>query len=153
MAREMSPTFQGQEWLVLINRDNRRQMSTREVRAELQAGRLASETLVWRAGMNAWAAIGSIAELASPSARPTVPSGRPGGHNRRFAETIASNHRIAQQYAALRAAQRKPVRLQLIATGAAVLLTVVATSYTLYTAGVFRAGSADGHPAPAGAEH
>jgi hypothetical protein len=72
----MKPRLEEQEWLVVIDQDNRSKMSTREVKAYVQAGKLARETLVWRAGMSAWAAIGSIAELATLPSRPTVPRGQ-----------------------------------------------------------------------------
>jgi hypothetical protein len=144
----MNPTFQGQEWLVLVNRDERRMMSTREVQAQLRAGTLARGTLVWRTGMEAWASIDSIAELASQNARPTLPRGRtPDGYNPRLAETIASNHRIARQYATQRAAQSRRLTLDLIGAGAAALLAVAATSYALYRAGAFQPGGGGAHAA------
>jgi hypothetical protein len=153
MAHNMNPRLEGQEWLVLLDQDNRSKMSTREVQANVQAGKLARETLVWRAGMSAWASIGSIAELATQSSRPTVPRGQPPAkYNPRFAETVASSYRAAQ-YARRPAAPSPNLMLELVATGAAVLLTVLATSYALYTAGAFQAGSARPHthagaPAP-----
>lgn len=135
----MDSMVQGHEWLVLINREDRRKMSTREVRAEVRAGTLARQTLVWRAGMNSWASIDSIAELApAEGSSPAVPRGRPpGSHNRRFAETVASNHRIAEQIAALRASHRRRVARDVVATVAAVVLTFAATFYALHAAGVF----------------
>jgi hypothetical protein len=151
----MNPTFEGQEWLVLINQDNRRMMSTREVQAEVQAGLLARETLVWRAGMSAWASIGSIAELAAhssrptQSSRPTVPR-RPEGYNPRLAETMPANRMIAAQYLQRPAAANPQLMLELMSTGAVVALIVAITSYALYSAGAFQAGSPASH-APAGA--
>jgi hypothetical protein len=140
MAQTMNPTFEGQEWLVLINQDNRRMMSTREVQAEVQAGLLARETLVWRAGMNAWASIGSIAELAAQNSRPTVPRQRPPGYNPRLAETMPANRIIAAQYLRPAPAPNPQLMLELMATGAVVALIVAITSYSLYTAGAFKAG-------------
>jgi hypothetical protein len=145
VARNVNSRLEGQEWLVLLDQDNRSKMSTREVQAHVQAGKLARETLVWRAGMSDWASIGSIAELAMQSSRPTVPRGQaPARYNPRFAETVASSHRAAQ-YARRPAAPSPHLMLELVATGAAVLLTVLATSYALYTAGAFQAGSARPH--------
>jgi hypothetical protein len=144
VARNMNSRLEGQEWLVLLDQDNRSKMSTREVQAYVQAGKLARETLVWRAGMSDWASIGSIAELATQSSRPTVPRGQPPAkYNPRFAETVASSYRVAQY--ARRPAPSPMLMLELVATGAAVLLTVLATSYALYTAGAFQAGSARPH--------
>lgn len=135
----MNSMVQGQEWWVLINREDRRKMSTREVRAEVRAGTLARQTLVWRAGMNAWASIDSIAELAPAEARsPAAPRGRPpGSYNRRFAETVASNHRMAEQVAALRVSHSQRVVRERVVTAAAVALAFAATFYALHAAGVF----------------
>jgi hypothetical protein len=146
----MNSRLEGQDWWVLIHQDNQSRMSTREVRAYVQAGKLAPETLVWRDGMSAWASIGSIAELTMQTSRPTVPRGQgPGRHNPRFAETMISSHRAAQQYVRRPAASSGRLVLALMGTGTAVLLTVLATSYALYAAGAFQAGSA--HPVPYGA--
>jgi hypothetical protein len=153
----MNPTVEGQEWLVLINRDDRRLMSTREVRAKVQAGLLARETLVWRAGMSAWESIGSIGELASQSPRPAQSSSRPAqsssrpaqsssrptmprrspGYNPRLAETMPANRDLAQRYAPRPAPRNSQRTSELVATGATVVLTVLVTSYALYSAGVF----------------
>jgi hypothetical protein len=139
----MNPTFEGQEWLVLINQDNRRMMSTSEVKAEVQAGLLARETLVWRAGMSAWVSIGSVAELATQSSsRPTVPRQRPPGYNPRLAETMPANRIIAAQYLRPAPAPNPQLTLELMATGAIVALIVALTSYALYSAGAFQAGGA-----------
>jgi hypothetical protein len=143
MAHPMNPTVGGQEWLVLINPDNRRMMSTREVQAEVQAGRLARETFVWRAGMSAWATIGSIAELAMQNTRPTVPRTRPlSGWDAPLDRTPRPvfDHDEAQFS---RPTTLSPgLVLELFATGAAVLLIVLGTSYSLYVGGAFQPGSA-----------
>jgi hypothetical protein len=142
MARQMNPTVDGQEWLVLINQDNRRMMSTREVQAEVQAGTLPRETLVWRAGMAAWASIGSVAELATQNMRPTVPRARAAvGWDSPLAETArpGSPYDDQRQFSRAQPPSAQLV-LELFATGAAVLLIVLLTSYTLYAAGVFQAG-------------
>jgi hypothetical protein len=158
VARDMNPRLEEQEWVVLIDQDNRSQMSTREVKAYVQAGKLARETLVWRAGMSAWAAIGSIAELATQPSRPTVPRGQlsagqlPAKYNPRLAETVASSYRAAQHYGRRPAAAGPKLMLELVATAAAVLLTVLGTSYALYRAGAYQAGGArPGADAHAGA--
>jgi hypothetical protein len=151
MAQQMNPTVDGQEWLVLISQDDRRTMSTRQVQAEVQAGRLARETLVWRAGMSAWASIGSIAELAMQNTRPTVPRARaPLGWDAPLAQTPrpGSGH-DEELYSSRPTASSSQLVLELIATGAAVLLIVAITSYTLYSAGAFQAGSAQ-HDSPEG---
>ncbi|MEO8185623.1 MAG: DUF4339 domain-containing protein [Deltaproteobacteria bacterium] len=128
---------------MLINQDNQSRMSTREVQAYVRAGKLAPETLVWRGGMSDWASIGSVAELATPSSLPEMPRRQaPAGHNPRLAETVISSHRAAQQYGRRPNAPSRRLGLALMATGTAVLLTVFATSYALYTAGAFQAGSA-----------
>jgi len=143
VARNMNPRLDGQEWLVLINQDDRRRMSTREVQANVETGKLARETLVWRPGMSAWASIASIPELATRASRPTVPRGQPpAGYNPRLAETVVSSYRAAQQYGRRPATPSPKLMLELVATGAAVLLIVLATSYALYTAGAFQAGNA-----------
>jgi hypothetical protein len=144
VVRDMNSRLEGQEWLVLIDQDDRRRMSTREVQANVQAGKLAPDTLVWRGGMSAWASINSIAELASRRSLPTMPRGQlPGGYNPRFAETVISSHRAAQQYGRRRPTTSSPrLVLTLMAAGTAVLLTVLGTSYALYTAGAFEAGGA-----------
>ena len=97
VARDMNPRLEGQEWLVLLDQDNRSRMSTREVQGHVQAGKLARETLVWRGGMSAWASISSIAEFGLQSSAPTGPRRQmPAGYNPRFAETVISSHRAAQ---------------------------------------------------------
>jgi GYF domain 2 len=148
----MDPSLEGQEWLVLIDQDNRSRMSTREVLDSVRAGRLAPDTLVWRGGMSAWASIGSLAELATQNSIPMPPRGQPrSGYNPRFAETVISSHRAARQYQRRPTASNPRLVLALIAAGTAVLLTVLATSYALYTGGAFQAGSgrpdAEAHPA------
>jgi hypothetical protein len=118
-------------------------MSTREVQANVQAGKLAPETLVWRGGMSAWASIGSVAELAAPSSLPTVPRRQPqAGYNPRFAQTVISSHRAAQQHGQRPTVSSPRLALALMATAAAVFVSVLGTSYALYTAGAFQAGSA-----------
>jgi hypothetical protein len=156
VAHDMNSRLEGQEWLVLINQDHQSRMSTRQVQASVRAGKLTPDTLVWRGGMSAWASIGSVAELAPPNSHPTVPRRQaPAGYNPRFAETVISSHRAAQQYGRRPTASSPRLVRALMATGVAVLLTVVATSYALYTAGVFQAGSvgpdADAHPGAASA--
>jgi hypothetical protein len=143
MARDMNPRLEEQDWVVLIDRVNQSRMSTREVKAYVQAGKLARETMVWRDGMSAWASIGSIAELATHTSRPTVPRGQlPAKYNPRLAETVASSYRAAQHNERRPAAPGPKLMLELVATAAAVLLTVLATSYALYAAGAYQAGNA-----------
>jgi len=152
MAREMNPRLEEQEWLVLIDQDNRSSMSTREVQHQVQAGKLARETFVWRPGMSAWASIGSIPELATQASRPTVPRGQPqAGYNPRLAETVMSGYRAAQQHGRRPAVPNPKLTLELVVTGVAVLLTVSAISYALYTAGAFQADNARPEPLRSGA--
>jgi GYF domain 2 len=155
MARQMNPTVDGQQWLVLMSQDHRRTMSTREVQAEVQAGILPRETLVWRAGMAAWASIGNIAELSAQNTRPTVPRARAGaGWEAPLAQTAQydSAHDDPRHDARPRA-QSPQVALELFATGAAVLLIVLLTSYTLFAAGAFQPGSSPHASAREGTVH
>jgi len=154
----MNSRLEGQEWWVLIDQDNRSRMSTREVQAHVQAGRLAPETFVWRDGMSAWASISSIAEFATQNSLRAVPGGQPAAaFNRRLAETVVSSHRAAQQQQVQQQGRRRSVpsprlALELVVTGAAVLLILLATSYALYAVGAFRSGSSrPGAEAHAGA--
>jgi hypothetical protein len=149
MAQQMNQTVDGQQWLVLINPDNpdmRRMMSTREVQAEVRAGTLARETLVWRAGMAAWQSISSVSELGMSNNRPTVPRARAAGWD---APLTASPRPDAagdeDLYAPRSHAQSPQLVLELIATGAAVLLFVAVTSYSLFAGGAFQAGSPHTH--------
>jgi hypothetical protein len=142
MAHQINPTVEGQQWLVLINPDMRRMMSTREVQAEVRAGTLARETLVWRAGMAAWQSISSISELGVSNNRPTVPRARAAGWDAPLAASPRPEAVGAYDaYESRSHAQSPQLMLELIATGAAVLLTVAVTSYTLFAGGAFQAGS------------
>jgi hypothetical protein len=144
MARPMNPTVGGHEWLVLLSPDNRRTMTTREVQAEVQAGRLSSDTFVWQAGMSAWAPIGSIAELAMPNVRPTAPQAQPSiGWDVPLAQRLRPNspHDDPRQFSPP-TTLRPQLVLELVATGAAVLLIVLGTSYSLYVGGAFQPGNA-----------
>src|SRR5688572_16053586 len=47
-------------WLVLLGGTDQRPMAAVDLRAAVQSGAVALETLVWRAGMSEWAPIGSI---------------------------------------------------------------------------------------------
>jgi len=157
MAQPMNQTGDGQQWLVLINQDTRREMSTSEVQTEVQAGVLSRETLVWRAGMSAWQSISSIAELGLANARPTVPRAkatvgwdaplvptpRPQAGHDHAGHQHAGHHHAGHHHSyqlSRSGAQNPQLILELVATGAAVLLIVLVTSYTLYAGGAFRAG-------------
>jgi hypothetical protein len=141
MAQQMNPTVEGQQWLVLLNSDMRRMMSTREVQAEVRAGTLTRDTLVWRAGMAAWQSISSISEFGLSNNRPTVPRARAAGWDAPLASPrpdAASGH---DAYESRSHAQSPQLVLELIATGAAVMLIVAVTSYALFAGGAFQAGS------------
>lgn len=158
MAHPMNPTVDGQQWFVLINQDSRRMMSTHELQAEVRAGTLARETLVWRAGMSDWQSISSIGELGMSNTRPTVPRARAAGWDAPlipFPDPDAAGGYAAggypaggyaaggyDAYEARSRAQSPQLILELIATGAAVLLIVAITSYTLFAGGAFQPGSA-----------
>jgi hypothetical protein len=141
MAQQMNSTVEGQQWLVLINPDMRRTMSTREVQAEVRAGTLARETLVWRAGMAAWQSISSINELGLSNNRPTVPRARAAGWDAPLSASRPDAGGGYDAYPSRPHAQSPQLMLELIATGAAVLLIVAVTSYTLFAGGAFQAGS------------
>jgi hypothetical protein len=136
----------GQQWMVLINQDNRRMMSTREVQAEVHAGTLARDTLVWRAGMAAWQSISSISEFGLSNTRPTVPRARAAGWDAPLSQRPDAEggyDHPGHAHASRPTAPNPQFMLELIATGAAVLLIVAITSYTLYAGGAFQAGGGE----------
>lgn len=157
-AHGVNPSAEGREWVVLLSPDTRRMMSTHEVQAEVSAGTLARETLVWRAGMSEWMAIGSIGELDVPVARqhapaapgwdaPAVPSHRPAAQTqpRAHLEHVQHHHH---------ASQPNPQLLQeIVTTGAVAMIGVAVTLYMLSLGGAFASGGVHtpAHSAPAGA--
>lgn len=143
-ARGAYPPADGREWVVLLTPDTRRMMSTREVQAEVSAGTLARETLVWRAGMNEWLAIASIGELDVPSARahgappamrweaPAAAQPRPAGHGH-------AGHGHAHAH---RPSSNSEIVQELLTTGAVAASVVALTIYMLSLGGAFAPGSA-----------
>lgn len=128
------PAADGRQWVVLFTPDTRRMMSTPEVRAEVSAGTLARETLVWCAGMTEWMPIASIGELdvpvawpqrapAPPSWEPSHPAPHAGhGHARPPVQRRASSSEIMQE---------------LVTAGAVAAITVAMTVYMLSLGGAF----------------
>jgi hypothetical protein len=142
----------GREWVVLLTPDTRRMMSTREVQAEVSAGTLSRETLVWRAGMSEWMAIAGIGELDVPSARPhrVAPSvsweAPAAGHPQPTAHDHARPHAHAH---AQRPASNAELTQELVATGAVAVIVVAITLYVLSLGGAFAPGKAH-HAAASG---
>jgi len=143
-ARGAHPPADGRQWVVLLTPDTRRMMSTPEVQAEVSAGTLARETLVWRAGMAEWMAIASIGELDVPMARPhrAPPAGSwdaPAAHPRH------AGHAHARPQAHRRASSSELMQ-ELVTTGAVAAIVVAMTLYMLSLGGAFAPGTAH-HPA------
>ncbi len=65
-----------QEWMVQVTALDRRMMSTGQLLADLQVGKLNLRTLVWRGGMDDWMPISRIEELSRSSAPPVAPAPR-----------------------------------------------------------------------------
>ncbi|HKO93034.1 MAG TPA: GYF domain-containing protein [Polyangiaceae bacterium] len=59
-----------QEWMVQVTALDRRMMSTDQLVADLQAGKLSSKTLVWRGGMEDWLPIARVEGLAQAAGAP-----------------------------------------------------------------------------------
>jgi hypothetical protein len=138
-ARGAQPPADGRQWVVLLTPDTRRMMSTFEVQAEVSAGTLARETLVWRAGMNEWMAIASIGELDVPMARPhrappAVSWEAPGAAHPRHA-----GHARAQAH---RPASSSELMQELVTSGAVAAIMIAVTLYMLSLGGAFAPGSA-----------
>lgn len=126
----------GRQWVVLLTPDTRRMMSTPEVQAEVSAGTLSRETLVWRAGMTEWMAIGHIGELAVPFARehraPPAASWEP---------PMERSHQPAVHTPRRPQAQRRisntEIMQELVTTGAVAAIVVAMTLYLLSLGGAF----------------
>jgi hypothetical protein len=146
-ARGAHPPADGRQWVVLLTPDTRRMMSTLEVQAEVSAGTLARETLVWRAGMNEWMAIGSIGELDVPVARPhRAPPGQsweaPGAvHPRQAMHPHQAGHAHARAHAH-RPASSSELMQELVTSGAVAAIMVAMTLYMLSLGGAFAPGGA-----------
>lgn len=166
-SRDVSSASEGRQWVVLLTHDTRRMMSTPEVHAELQAGTLRRETLVWRAGMSEWVPIAHIAELnvaernmARPNmAMSNMPAPYEGYEHAmpagRQAQQPAHPVHPAPVHARRRAATPDPALvMELVTTGAVALIVVAVTSYLLSLGGAFAAGGgAAPHSPPGAAAH
>jgi hypothetical protein len=137
--------------VVLLTADTRRMMSTAEVQAEVSAGSLARETLVWRAGMSEWVAIASIVELDVPVLRQPQHAPPAPGWNSPAVQPPAMNHGHGQPHAHGHGHQRQPQRptvispavtQELMTTGAVAVIMVAMTLYLLSLGGAFAPGSA-----------
>jgi hypothetical protein len=147
-ARGANPPADGREWVVLLSPDTRRMMSTPEVQAEVSAGTLARETLVWRAGMNEWLAIASIRELDVPVARSQRPASVAASHynaehhnaDHYNASHQHERHGHAPPHRGHRPASSAEMMQELVTTGAVALIMVAITLYMLSLGGAFAAG-------------
>jgi GYF domain 2 len=140
-ARGAHPPADGRQWVVLLTPDTRRMMSTPEVQAEVSAGTLARETLVWRAGMSEWMAIGNIGELDVPLAQqhrapPGMSWEAPAPAHPRHA-----GHAHARQHAH-RPVSSSELMQELVTTGAVAAIVVAMTLYMLSLGGAFTPGTA-----------
>ena len=161
-SRDVSSASEGRQWVVLLTHDTRRMMSTPEVHAELQAGTLRREVLVWRAGMSEWVPIAHIAELSIAElsiARPNMPAAYDGYEHAmpagRQAQEPAHPVRPAPVHARRRTATPDPALvMELVTTGAVALIVVAVTSDLLSLGGAFAAGGgAAPHSPPGAAAH
>jgi hypothetical protein len=140
-ARGAHPPADGRQWVVLLTPDTRRMMSTPEVQAEVSAGTLARETLVWRAGMSEWMAIASIGELDVPLAQHhRAPSGM-SWEAPAAAPPRHAGHAHARQHAH-RPASSSEIMQELVTTGAVAAIVVAMTLYMLSLGGAFTPGTA-----------
>lgn len=145
-----------QPWLVLLGGSDQRSVETAALRAAVQSGALAMETLVWRAGMSSWVPVGTIGELVQPAAAWNAPPAQEPASARRAAEQYLSAHGPGlgdtTTYAAWDPPQgRIPLRRtpasstnvtsELLATGMVVFGIVMFTLYMLSLGGAFEAGS------------
>jgi len=155
-AHGVNPSAEGREWVVLLSPDTRRMMSTHEVQAEVSAGTLPRETLVWRAGMSEWLAIASIGELDVPVRQqrsapapgwnaPASPSQRAAAH------TMPRAHVQVQHHHHHASAPNPQLVQEIVTTGAVAMIGVAVTLYMLSLGGAFAAGGVHGpsHAAPA----
>lgn len=153
-ARGVNPSADGREWVVLLTPDTRRMMSTAEVQAEVSAGTLARETLVWRAGMNEWIAISSIGELDVPVMRQNHWAPAP-GWDAPPAQQRPVSHSPARAHGHHHPQEQRPTMIgpqvmqELITTGAVAAIMVAATLYMLSLGGAFASGGGH-HGAPSG---
>jgi len=158
-------------WMVLVGGTEQRPMPAAALRAAVQSGAVALETLVWRAGMSAWAPIGSIGELVqlAPAAAPA-----PSTWDAPLAQGPTAAQQAAEQYLSTRGPGigdtttyaawdppqgRVPLRRsappptnitsELLATGMVVFGIVMFTLYAISLGGAFTAGSAHAHGAAA----
>jgi hypothetical protein len=142
-ARGVYPPADGREWVVLLTPDTRRMMSTLEVQAEVSAGMLARETLVWRAGMSEWVAIASIGELDVPSARAQRAPPAVGWEARAVTQPRSMGHGHVRPHAhAPRRASNSEMVQELLTTGAVAAIVVAVTLYMLSLGGAFAPGTA-----------
>lgn len=141
-GRAAHPPADGRQWVVLLTPDTRRMMSTYEVQAEVSAGTLARETLVWRAGMNEWMAIASIGELDVPMAQqhrappPGASWDAPAATPPRHAAHARSGHPAQRQ------ASSSEILQELLTAGAVATIMVAMTLYMLSLGGAFAPGTA-----------
>ena len=166
MAPGYAP-LDAQPWLVHVSSADRRTMTAAALRAAVQGGSLTPQTLVWRAGMNAWAPVESIAELMLPSEYPPAPPPSALGWDAPLAPNPGPRLGDTTTYAAWdppqgrqpqgpashghsphgRPASVRPTELpadlmrELFATGVIVLGIVMFTLYVISLGGVFQPGS------------
>jgi len=159
-ARGVNHSSDGREWVVLLSPDTRRMMSTQEVQAEVSAGTLARETLVWRAGMSEWMAIGTIGELDVPMARQQRPPPAPGWEapppaaapsRRPAAHTLPRGHMHQPSHHPYASEPNPQLIQEVVTTGAVAMIGVAVTLYMLSLGGAFAAGGVHSaaHTAPA----
>ncbi len=156
-------------WVVHLGAADQRTVAAADLRAALQAGTLAPQTMVWRAGLSGWVPVGSVGEL-QPSGfgpgglgwLPPHATAEPPNSAQLAAERYLSTHGPGlgdtTTYAAWdppegRAPSRPAVPAadrvsELIATGLVVFGIAMSTLYLLSLGGAFEPGSPTPHPAP-----
>jgi hypothetical protein len=135
-ARGAHHPTDGREWVVLLSPDTRRMMSTPEVQAEVSAGTLARETLVWRTGMSEWVAIGNIIELDVPLARAHHAPAAASWDAPMAASQRSAGHMHARPHAHRRASNSELMQ-EVVTTGAVAMIMVAVTLYMLSLGGAF----------------
>jgi hypothetical protein len=139
-ARGAYPPADGREWVVLLSPDTRRTMSTPEVQAEVRAGKLARETLVWRAGMSEWLAIAAVGELDVPPLQPHLEPAAAGWQPPAVQQRSAG-HAHARPHAHP-AASSAEASQELVMAAAVAAIMVATTLFLLSLGGAFAPGSA-----------
>lgn len=67
VTQQLDTPRDDQPWVVQVSSADRRLLSTEQLRIEFQAGRLSSETPVWRGGLYDWTPLGGVEVLTSGS--------------------------------------------------------------------------------------